>query len=559
MKIPENPTGNLIPRLWRIPSNPDPAQARLMRSILALASLLLLPSAVRAEAATFVNPIAEGADPWVTRHGDQYVWCFSEGNRGISVWLSDRLTSLGTRHVVWQAPEGGPYSREVWAPEMHFLDGKWHIYFAASNGENKNHLAYVLVSKSADPLGPYQIEGPFATGDGADGKSPNIWAIDMTVLERAGKRYAIWSGWDKPGTDRQFLYIAPMENPRKLAGPRVLLCANDTHPWERIGEREGTRGLNEGPQVLHHGGRTFVTYSCGASWTRTYKLGMLELTGNDPLDPTSWKKRPQPVFESAGAVIGVGHSTFVPSPDGRETWHVYHSKMDNRDGWRRAVSIQPVKFAGDGSPDFGKPVAFGTPLAAPSGQKAAEVKLPLSLRLGTPGDLKRFSYFGHQQYLAAEKDGVDLGVAPRHPMNEYRSGEKLVLNDGDFTDIEASVRIRFIKGGRDAGLLLRVKQPAVGFDAQQGYFAGVIPGGKRVVFGRTDGRSWQEIARADVPVAENTTVDLTVRAAGDEFRVSIDGREVLKATDGAYKSGSVGLRVVDTHARFSDLRVSETR
>lgn len=524
-----------------------------------LFSLLLLPSALFAETATFVNPIAEGADPWVTRHDGKYLWCFSEGNRGISVWVSDRLNSIGTRHVVWQAPETGPFSKEVWAPEMHLLDGKWHIYFAASNGENKNHLAYVLVSKGADPLGPYQIEGPFATGDGADGKSPNIWAIDMTVLEHSGKRYAIWSGWDKPGTDQQFLYIAPMENPRKLAGPRVLLCANDTHLWERIEEREGTRGLNEGPEVLQHGGRTFVTYSCGASWTRTYKLGMLELIGNNPLDPASWKKNPQPVFTSAGPVVGVGHSTFVPSPDGKETWHVYHTKVDKRDGWRRAISIQPVKFAGDGLPDFGSPVAFGAPLALPSGQKINPVRLPLSLNLDKAADLKGFSYFGHQQYLSEQNDGVDLGVVPKHPMNEYRSGEKLVINDAEFADIEASVRIRFIKGRRDAGLLLRVNQPAVGFDAQQGYFAGIIPGEKRVVFGKTDGKAWKELARADVAVAENASVDLTVRAVGDEFRVSIDGRELLKAKDSTYMSGSVGLRVVDTHARFSNLRVSQIR
>jgi GH43 family beta-xylosidase len=181
-------------------------------------------------------------------HDGKYLWCFSEGNRGISVWVSDRSERLSAR-----ATSSGRHRKparsqsEVWAPEMHLLDGKWHIYFAASNGENKNHLAYVLVSKGADPLGPYQIEGPFATGDGADGKSPNVWAIDMTVLEHGGKRYALWSGWDKPGTDKQFLYIAPMESPRELAGPRVLLCANDTHLWERVEEREGTRGLQRGP------------------------------------------------------------------------------------------------------------------------------------------------------------------------------------------------------------------------------------------------------------------------------------------------------------------------
>ncbi len=131
--------------------------------------------------------------------------------------------------MVWTAPKSGPYSKEVWAPEIHLLDGRWHIYVAASDGDNANHLAYVLLSRDEDPLSPYTLHGPLPTGDGEDGKSPNIWAIDMTVLEHEGKRYALWSGWDAPGTDRQFLYIAPMKSPIELAGPRVLICKNDTY------------------------------------------------------------------------------------------------------------------------------------------------------------------------------------------------------------------------------------------------------------------------------------------------------------------------------------------
>src|SRR5688572_1808920 len=121
---------------------------------------------------TFVNPIAEGADPCVIRHGDKYLWCQSAGNQGVALWVSDRLTSLGTPHVVWTAPETGPYSKEVWAPELQFIDGKFYIYVAASDGNNANHLAYALESAGSDPLGPYKIHGPFATGEGKDGKSP---------------------------------------------------------------------------------------------------------------------------------------------------------------------------------------------------------------------------------------------------------------------------------------------------------------------------------------------------------------------------------------------------
>ncbi|MGK0189721.1 MAG: GH43 family beta-xylosidase [Verrucomicrobiales bacterium] len=319
---------------------------------------------------TFVNPISEGADPWVIRDPNQprYLWCQSERNRGIAICASKYLTSLGSKHVVWRAPDSGPISREIWAPELHLLDGKWVIYFAASDGENANHLAYALRSKTDDPLGEYALHGPFATGDGADGKSPNIWAIDMTPLEYDGKRYALWSGWDAPGTDQQFLYIARMISATELAGPRVRICSNDDYPWEFTMDGDKGRGLNEGPQVIKNAGKTFVTYSCGGSWLPTYKLGLLELTGSDPLDSESWKKLEKPVFTSTKETYGVGHSCFAKSQDGKEWWHIFHAKRDRKPGWRRAIYVQPMGFSDDGSPSFGEPTPAGKVLPRPSGE-----------------------------------------------------------------------------------------------------------------------------------------------------------------------------------------------
>jgi GH43 family beta-xylosidase len=516
-----------------------------------LLSACLLSASV---ADTFVNPIAEGADPCVIRHGDKYIWCQSAGNRGVALWVSDRLTSLGTPHVVWKAPDTGPFSKEVWAPELQFIDGKFYIYVAASDGNNANHLAYALESEGSDPLGPYKLHGPFATGEGKDGKSPNIWAIDMMVFKSGGKLYAVWSGWDKPGSDNQYLYIAPMKSPVEISGPRVLLAKNDTHLWERTEERAGSRGLAEGPQILENEGRTFLIYSTAASWLPTYKLGLMELTGKDPLEPASWKKHPEPVFRGNDTTFGTGHGGFVKSPDGKEWWHVYHAKRDRKANWLRSIFIQPFTFE-SGFPDFGHPVAPGSSLARPSGEKMPSPKLPVAVSFRSEKDLAPFSYYGHQQFLALSETGVELGAVPAEPVNAYRSGEKLVLDGGEFADFTASTRISFLKGDRDAGLLFRMTDPSVGFDAQRGYFAGVIPGAKAIVLGKTDGSKWKEIARASATFDTTKPVDFSVTAKGSEFAVTLDGKEVLTAKDDTYPKGSVGLRVVDTHARFSGLEV----
>ncbi len=505
----------------------------------------------------FVNPIAEGADPAVVRDGSRYLWCQSEGNVGVAVWVSDRPTTLGTKHVVWRAPARGPYSKEVWAPELFRFDGRWYIYLAASDGDDVNHLTYVLESVSDDPLGEYTLHGPLLTGDSAaDGASP-IWAIDMTMLSLDGSRYAIWSGWPRPRKNRQDLYIAPMQSPTRLSGDRVLLTRAGDYPWEHIDDTPRSKALAEAPQVLQRDGRTLLVYSCGASWLPTYKLGMLELIGTDPLDPANWRKLPDAVFRSNEATYGVGHAAFTLSPNGREWWLAYHAKQDRDPGWRRALYVQPMRWKTDGTPALGQPVANGAPVPVPAGTPTTAVRTSRTWQFGTDGQ-DGFDYFGHHQFFATEPDGLHLGIVPRAPVNAYRSGEKVVLRDGDYGDFRAVVDFNVKDGAHDVGLVFRVTRPAVGFDAMRGYFAGVSPGRNTVVLGAMDGRAWREIASAPVFLNPEQAQRITVTAVGSRLTVYVgtDPQPALAIDDAAYARGSIGCRVVDAHAVFTSLTIA---
>ena len=48
---------------------------------------------------------------------------------------------------------------------------------------------------------------------------------------------------------------------------------------------------------------------------------------------------------------------------------------------------------------------------------------------------------------------------------------------------------------------------------------------------------------------------LAVAVSGSKIAVMLDGKRVLLADDATHARGSVGLRVVNTHARFSDLSI----
>lgn len=501
----------------------------------------------------FVNPIGVGQDPWVVRDekNNRYLWCSSEGDRAITIHTSQNLTSFGQRHLVWQSPESGPYSRQVWAPELHLLDGKWHIYFAASDGQNKNHLAYVLRSESDDPLSEYTLHGPIQTGDTSD---LNLWAIDMTPLKVKDQLYAIWSGWNGPETDRQFLYIAEMESPLKLSSKRVRICDNLDYPWERTEPSPRGRGLNEGPQVLQNGDRTFVTYSCGASWLPSYKLGLLELTGEDPLEPSSWKKYKGSVFQSTKATFGVGHSCFVKSPNGSEWWHVYHAKENREPGWQRSIFVQPFKWSRDGRPLFGRPMPRNEPFPRPGGGKTSMLRLPYSSDLASD-----HSYFGHSQFYHITPDGLKLGSLPNAPVNTFRSGEKIILNQQTPDDFTASITLDFhgVREGRGSGILFRISAPSVGFDAARGYFVGIKPSQNSILLGKMDGSGWRELKRQSIPIDVSKKHQLSVTAVGAKFTISLDGKELLSHRDPTYKAGTIGLRITDIPTTFSGLKITQ--
>jgi GH43 family beta-xylosidase len=317
---------------------------------------------------TFTNPVWDGADPWMVKEGDYYYYCFS-ANNAIHVSKSKSIIRRGETKTIWKAPKTGWNKACVWAPEIHFIDGHWYVYYAAgvSGPPFIHQRTGVLRSKTADVFSEYKDLGMLFTGDDSSIPNSNIWAIDMTVFEHSGKLYAVWSGWQKQAdTDKtpQNLYIQEMENPFTLKGKRVLLSSPE-ESWET----GGPLNINEGPQVLKNGEKVFVIYSCRESWTPEYRQGMLQLKNSkaEPMIKENWIKT-GPVFEGNEKVFGVGHCSFVKSPDGTEDWIIYHSKKSKNPGWERDVRLQPFNWKPDGTPDFGRAIPAGVPVKLPSGE-----------------------------------------------------------------------------------------------------------------------------------------------------------------------------------------------
>jgi GH43 family beta-xylosidase len=340
----------------------------------ALLLLLLVAGCATKQAKTFKNPLLpSGADPWCIYKDGFYYYTNTTGEN-ITVWKTKSIADLATaeKKIVFQPPATGPYSKEIWAPEIHFLQGKWYIYFAADSGNNVDHRLWVLENSHANPFeGEWVMKGKLTTPD-------DKWSIDGTVYEHKGKLYLLWSGWEADVNGRQDIFIAAMTNPWTVEGKRVRL-SSPTLEWETHGDLNDPNdvphvNVNEGPQILRHKNNLFLIYSASGCWTDYYALGMLSASADaDIMDSLSWKKSAQPVFKQSpeNEVYAPGHNSFFKSPDGTEDWILYHANDKPGQGCGKFRSPRAQKFSWreDGTPDFGVPVKTSTELEIPSEKK----------------------------------------------------------------------------------------------------------------------------------------------------------------------------------------------
>lgn len=348
--------------------------------VIALVGWSLTRAESLTESDTFMNPILpDGADPFLYEHEGSYVYTQTTGSN-VTIWRTDSPTELATAEskVIWQPTKG---ERDIWAPEIHFLNDRWYVYYAAVM-PGEVHKMYVLESKTSDPFSDYTERGVIEDSSGK-------WAIDGTVIENGDDLYYVWSGWEGDVNISQYLYIAEMSDPMTISSERIEL-SRPTYDWESLG---APPSINEGPQILMKDDLIHIVYSASGSWTDFYQLGMLTAaTDADLMDPTSWEKQDEPVFASSEDVFGPGHASFVTSPDGNEDWIVYHAARAEGSGWTRNVRMQPFTWE-DGVPVFGEPVSMDEALPLPSGQTgsfALDVEEtvtadgPLKLRLDIP-------------------------------------------------------------------------------------------------------------------------------------------------------------------------------
>ena len=255
------------------------------------------------------------------------------------------------------------YTSNVWAPEVHCIDGKWYVYYSASTSSGSDtERSFVMAYKGSNASGlatasNWNTATRLETPD-------DKWAIDGTVFEANGQLYYVWSGWPGDRNVQQNIYLAPMQTPTTfVAGATRTLVSAPTEAWEK----HGSPIVNEGPAVLQRNGKVTVVYSGSGSWTQYYALGYATCSDGNFTNPSSWKKHSGAVFSSRttadAPTWAPGHCSFTQDEDGRD-YIVYHAQASYDYGtgkwswpgqWKdRGIRTQPFAWHDD-EPVFGVP------------------------------------------------------------------------------------------------------------------------------------------------------------------------------------------------------------
>ena len=335
----------------------------------------------RLQETVYPNPfIYHRADPFIYKHTDgMYYFTASytdmehnlEGKYQYLYIILRRSATLGgladgsgayEEKVVYERTPiaGGTLSPHIWAPEIHYIEGNWYIYYTTTISDESSWRIrpHCLECRDRDPLcGTWELKGPVVT-EVKDDIAFTDFSLDHTHFEHKGKHYFLWAQKTNNTSD---IFIAQLSNPWTLCTPAVRL-SHPEYAWELHGFP-----VDEGPGVIKHGDKIFLTFS-GSGTDALYCVGLLyaEETA-DLLDAASWKKLPYPVFQSSRATgqFGPGHNSFTKSDDDTEDLIIYHGRQEER--YLAEADYQPLYDAGrnasvgkifwdeDGMPNFSVP------------------------------------------------------------------------------------------------------------------------------------------------------------------------------------------------------------
>ncbi len=454
------------------------------------------------------NPFTDGwyADPDVAVYGSTY-WVFPTTSKTygeqtyLDAFSSTDLVNWTKHSNVLTKARVSWASYAMWAPAPVYRNGKYYLYFAANDIQNNSALGGIGVAVADQPQGPYSDAlGRPLIGQFQNGAQP----IDQDVfIDDDGQAYMYYGGWGHA-------------NVVKLNADMISLGTfSDGSTYKEI----TPSGYVEGSQMFKRNGRYYLMWSEGGWTGPDYSVSYAMSTS--PTGP--FTKLAKVLAQDPAVARGSGHNSVINVP-GTDVWYiVYHRRpLSETDGNHRQLAYDRIYFNADGTIQ------------------------PVTMRV--KDDFNDGNALGWRTY-----GGSFAASGGRYQAGSSLGGKALL--DTNFADFSYDADVTVTSGGGDAGLVFRVKQPAVGADSYTGYYAGISPAG-RVVLGRVN-NNWTQLQATAMTVTVGTTYRMRVTAVGSSLKVYVGDLSTPKidVTDATFASGAHGVRVFNAAAAFDNTAI----
>ena len=268
------------------------------------------------EITTYTNPLltcqSESAwpgygfgDPFVMRYNGVYYLYVStkDGSIGVRCWSSTDLINWTSEGFCTNEK----LTKGAYAPEVYYYNGYFYMYTSpAGNGH------YVL--RSTSPTEGFEI----VTGNMG-------MSIDGSVfMDNDGSWYFYTAGHGA-------MQVYDMTSPTHMRGGRPLSAISVNGGW------------TEGGMVVYHDGYYYMTYTGNHVLSPSYRI-LYGVSDNSPVSFDKVEENNPLLINTAGDVVGIGHSSTVKGPDLDSYYIVYHSLVDTLPN--RNMNIDRIHFNG---------------------------------------------------------------------------------------------------------------------------------------------------------------------------------------------------------------------
>jgi GH43 family beta-xylosidase len=295
---------------------------------------------------TYTNPVYEKyfADPFVLNHrGTYYAY-------GTAPFEGRTVPALASSNLVEWEPLGDvlePLDQSelwYWAPEVAYRDGRFHMYYSAGAEEGEGHRLRRAIAD--EPAGPFRD-----AGDVVDPNEP--FSIDAHPFQDDDGRWYLFYCKDFLEGDRvgTGIVVDRLDDAGRVSGEQNVVV-RPFADWNLFAAQRQWYGRTwdwytvEGPFVRKRDGRYYCFFSGGA-W-REPNYGVSYAVADDPLGPWTVPdlERPTVLQTLPDRVLGPGHASIVPSPNGERDYIVYHGWPPDRNA--RLMRIDLLEWTGDG-------------------------------------------------------------------------------------------------------------------------------------------------------------------------------------------------------------------